>query len=754
MQSSPPPPTIKRTALDRSRNGLLMTRLTARNLYDLQLKAADYEAMMNRFQLRKVPKNNMDAGKLKHAVIDTVYGSKYRTSKWHVRLAKLLTRRKTWRHVWKTVTSPIAPGSWACTLHGLVMFVVSQFELFYLPFVLSFYSNGSVGTVCVGLVLQVLHLVDLVLNLNTAFMHRNKLVTSRNEIVRDHMTKWFALEVVSAVPMGVVYFAADKCWHQVPCALVYYDEVLITLRLLRCLFAEHFMVPKRLYRDNKHLISWILYSRYAHLLEIAKLIWLVLLVAHCMGCIWHMIAVQPFTVSVGERYVMSFYYAVQLIQGQGGANGTWRENLFSTFVILVGSVILAVVFGNVAMLVSNFNANTTSYRHKMESVFATMEKMALPQKLQERVHQYYTHVWTEYRSLDGDIVKFQRELAHTLGLEVGLYKYMNLVTKIQFWESCSPDFTTQIVLNLAIRVYLPDDYVVRKGDTGDEMFMINRGICELSDAEKSQEPKNVAILPSTASVIGSEMMSMADDDLNNSPEGSEDEGKSGEIKQPSISKTDAKLVFRRRSQQEKRKQVLPQKSNYDLNLDEKQPKKESKKEMFLYPGQAFGEMSLLLNYKRTANVRAATYVEICVLSRATFQRIISRYPEDRRHVLTVMLKNCIEKKAIPFPWDDVVDAVAERRRNHGTQGSSRFNVEATVTSTEAAQALVDRIDVNRPDESINRANFAHGRVFRRRLMDLRLLMDPKPTIGNAEVVESTLTRLLRSPATISPHQRV
>ncbi|KAL4151137.1 hypothetical protein PRNP1_008086 [Phytophthora ramorum] len=633
MQSSPPPPTIKRTALDPSRNGLLMTRLTARNLYNLQLKAADYEAMMDRFQLRKVSKNNMDAGKLKHAVIDTVYGS-----------------------------------NWACTLHGLVMFVVSQFELFYLPFVLSFYSNGSVGTVCVGLVLQVLHLVDLVLNLNTAFMHRNELVTSRNEIVRDHMTKWFALEAVSAVPMGVVYFAADKCWHQVPCALVYYDEVLITLRLLRCLFAEHFMVPKRLYRDNKHLISWILYSRYAHLPEIAKLIWLVLLVAHCMGCIWHMIAVQPFTVSVGERYVMSFYYAVQLIQGQGGANGAWRENLFSTFVILVGSVILAVV---------------------------------LPQKLQERVHQYYTHVWTEYRSLDGDIVKFQRELAHTLGLEVGLYKYMNLVTKIQFWESCSPDFTTQIVLNLAIRVYLPDDYVVRKGDTGDEMFMINRGICELSDAEKSQEPKNVAILPSTASVIGSEMMSMADDDLNNSPEGSEDEGKSGEIKQPSTSKTDAKLVFRRRSQQEKRKQILPQKSNYDLNLDEKQPKKESKKEMFLYPGQAFGEMSLLLNYKRTANVRAATYFEICVLSRATFQRIISRYPEDRRHVLTVMLKNCIEKKAIPFPWDDVVDAVAERRRNHGTQGSSRCNVEATVTSTEAAQALVDRIDVNRPDESIN-----------------------------------------------------
>ncbi|GMF25816.1 unnamed protein product [Phytophthora lilii] len=93
-------------------------------------------------------------------------------------------------------------------------------------------------------------------------------------------------------------------------------------------------------------------------------------------------------------------------------------------------------------------------------------------------------MWSEYRSLDG-IVKFQRELAHTLGLELGLYKYMNLVVKIPFWESCSPDFATQIILNLAVRVYLPDDYVVRKGDSGDEMLMINRGVCELSDPIKA-----------------------------------------------------------------------------------------------------------------------------------------------------------------------------------------------------------------------------------------------------------------------------
>jgi len=711
MSSSPPPPTIKRLPLDRSRTGLLMARMSTRNLYDLQLKSADYEAMMDRFQLRKTSKSSVEGGKFKHAVIDTVYGTKRKAFNWRMlsprNLFLLLTRRKTWRHVWKTLTTPISSGSATCTVHGLFMFVVNQFELFYLAFSLSFYPNGSAGTASIGVMLQQIHLFNLMMNLNTAFMRHRELVTARREIARDHVSKWFALELLSSVPVGIVYYLPQASTTQVAGALLHYDEGLIALRLMRLFFAEQSMVPRRVFRDNKLLVSWFLYSRYAHLLGIAKLIWLVLLVTHYMACVWYVLADHHATMSTGEQYVASFYYAVQLIQGQGNFTGTWEENLFSTFVILIGSVILAIVFGEVAMLVSNFNANTTSYRQKMEGVCATMDKMNLPAKLQERVHQYYTHVWTEYRSLDGDIVKFQRELAYTLGLEVGLYKYMNLVMRIPFWESCSPDFATQIISNLAIRVYLPDDYVVWKGDTGDEMFMINRGICELSDPSKSQEPKNVAILASSVSAT-SEMVSAADGE---SPEEEEEEEEEevpiaqAEIErvssQSSVSKSGVISLLRRGSMNnEKKARVFPHKNKYEINPDEKDPNQPAKQQILLYPGQAFGEMSLLMNYQRTANIRAATYVEICIFDRAAFQRIISRYPEDRRHVLTMMLKSCIERKEIPFPWDEVVDAVAERRRRLGNIGSSRLNVHATVTATEAAQALVDRIDVNRPDESI------------------------------------------------------
>lgn len=145
--------------------------------------------------------------------------------------------------------------------------------------------------------------------------------------------------------------------------------------------------------------------------------------------------------SVFEKYVSDVYYSILLIQGQGSSRGTSvQQNIFSIFAVLLGSVVLAIMFGNVAMLVSNFHASSTNYQRKMEVIFATMNKMKLPLELRQRIHQYYDHLWQEYESLDSDIVKFAKELSHTLSREVGLYKYMNLIMRVPIWRTCSPDF--------------------------------------------------------------------------------------------------------------------------------------------------------------------------------------------------------------------------------------------------------------------------------------------------------------------------
>ncbi|GMF12500.1 unnamed protein product [Phytophthora lilii] len=683
--------------------------MSTRHIYEMQVKTANYEAMMQRFQLRKTSDTGLAVSKFQaeNIVIDKESASvkkknRHQTARFSLqRMMRSLTRWKTWKKFFHSLGSPINPSSRAATLHGIVMLCTYHFQLFYLPFGPSYYPNGSAGIKGVNIALELIFLMHLLLNLNTAYQDQGTLVTSRRLIARHYLNKWFILDFLSATPRcGFMYLITGSLSNNTP-LITHSETVLMVLRVLRITLLERAILLSRVVRISKHMVAWLRYSRYSHLLGIAQLMWLVLLIAHYMACLWHVVSENhgPYAKPVLEKYIADYYYAVSLIQGQGNFVGTRDENLYSTVAILVGSVVLAIVFGNVAMLVSNFNASSTNYHRKMEAVFATMDKMKLPDKLRDRIHQYYTHVWTEYESLDDDIVRFQRELTHTLGLEVGLYKYMNLVTEIPFWKDCSPDFATQIVLSLAVRVYLPDDYVVRKGETCDEMFMINRGICALSytwDSDSESEGDNrdtdFGSAASSTRVASLEVSRFA---FSNQLRGS------AKFKLPSDTKTT--------SMDDSSSHVRPQqyrlpgdalKALPTTATDRSTETSENCETQLMYPGETTGEMGLIMNHSQPGSIRAVTYVEMCILDRATFQRIISRYPKDRRTVLTHMLRDSIEKGQFPFSWDEISDVVLNQRQRRGDLGATPANIHSTLTPAQAAQALVERLDVELPDKTI------------------------------------------------------
>ncbi|GLE10213.1 hypothetical protein PINS_up022238 [Pythium insidiosum] len=354
-----------------------------------------------------------------------------------------------------------------------------------------------------------------------------------------------------------------------------------------------------------------------------------------MACAWQALKVEginPETTAV-EQYLGNMYTMLQLLQGQGVNTTTFSQELFAAIALLIGSVVLAVVFGHVAILVSNFNANTTSYQRKMESVFAVMSKLQLPVPLRERIHQYYEHLWREYESLDGEIVRFTKDLSHTLELEVVLYKYMDLVMHVPFWRECSPDFQKQLMLHLHVRVYLPDDYVLHRGDVGDEYYMINRGVCELivgpDGAEFATEPM--------------------DDDT-------------------------VQIDSHVSAKYDEQDSAMGMTSNRER----------------LFRGQSFGALALVMNYERKSSVRAATYVEMCVLKRVDIQTIFGQHKEDRRRVLRAILIHCLSSSAsqkVRCPLRAAIDRIAPE-------------VDSELYASEAVERLLEIVDKEVNDSSI------------------------------------------------------
>ncbi|KAF1325648.1 Voltage-gated ion channel, partial [Globisporangium splendens] len=383
-------------------------------------------------------------------------------------------------------------------------------------------------------------------------------------------------------------------------------------------------------------------------------------------------------------YASNFYDALHLLQGQGVATATLGQNVFASCAVLVGSIVLAIIFGHVAVLVSNFNANSTNYQRKMESVFAIMTKMQLPAPLRERIHQYYEHLWREYESLDGEIGRFSKDFSHALELEVVLFKYIELIMHIPFWKECTPDFQKQLMLNLHVRVYLPDDFIIRRGEVGDEFYMINHGSCELASSRESVERATVPIKKKRNTSAVSDFQDFVGTSVHPIPTTRED-------KCDSDSESDGEGDTKLRKPRAKRSIYRTE----NLDDDPTNPLKSaraSKSLKKLSRGQAFGEMALLMNYQRTANVRAITYVEMCVLNRSDFHRILSRYPDDWKRVTLHILTNCMEKNEssqVHCPFKEVVASV------YGGGADS-----TPITARFAAEMIARTVNPDLEDDSI------------------------------------------------------
>lgn len=392
-------------------------------------------------------------------------------------------------------------------------------------------------------------------------------------------------------------------------------------------------------------------------------------IAHWMACVWKLPEATNAATSatLAEAYALSYYDALQLLQGQGLATESLEQNLFAAFAVLVGSIVLAVVFGHVAILVSNFNANSTNYQRKLEAIFAVMTKLQLPVLLRDRIHQYYEHLWREYESLDGQLIQFSKELMHTLGLEVLLFKYMAVIMHIPFWHEATPDFLKQIVLNIQVRVYLPDNYIKRRGEIGDEYYIINRGFCELltgaDSFERASAPLSTTLNRSNRGSRNSiDRNSVAYDDPDAIAEDSERDSKG----------------LNKRSK--KYRTVQPKPTDEQVNADK------------LSRGQSFGEMALIMNYQRTGDARAITYVEMCVLKRENFQRILVRYPHDRKRVITRILTNMMvnnELHNVHCPLKSLVRSVF---------GS--FAEDKSISANQAAELIMEVINIEKDDDTL------------------------------------------------------
>ncbi|MGH0140095.1 UNVERIFIED_CONTAM: hypothetical protein FKN15_020094 [Acipenser sinensis] len=174
-------------------------------------------------------------------------------------------------------------------------------------------------------------------------------------------------------------------------------------------------------------------------------------------------------------YIRCYYFAVKTLITIGGLPDpkTLFEIIFQLLNYFIGVFAFSVMIGQMRDVVGAATAGQTYYRACMDSTINYMNLYKIPRSVQNRVKTWYDYTWQSQGMLDEQELLVQ--LPDKMRLDIAVDVNYQIVAKVALFEGCDRQMIYDMLKRLKSVVYLPGDFVCKKGEIGREMYIIKAG---------------------------------------------------------------------------------------------------------------------------------------------------------------------------------------------------------------------------------------------------------------------------------------
>ncbi|XP_053270533.1 cyclic nucleotide-gated cation channel beta-3 [Pleuronectes platessa] len=177
----------------------------------------------------------------------------------------------------------------------------------------------------------------------------------------------------------------------------------------------------------------------------------------------------------GNAYIRCYYFAVKTLITIGGLPDptTVFEICFQLINYFVGVFAFSIMIGQMRDVVGAATAGENYYRACMDSTVQYMNSYHIPREVQNRIKTWYDYTWKIQGMLDEQELLIQ--LPTKMRMDIAVDVNYAIVSKVALFQGCDRQMVFDMLTRLKSVVYLPGDFVCKKGEIGREMYIIKQG---------------------------------------------------------------------------------------------------------------------------------------------------------------------------------------------------------------------------------------------------------------------------------------
>ncbi|KAM6281289.1 cyclic nucleotide-gated channel beta-3 [Porphyrio hochstetteri] len=312
----------------------------------------------------------------------------------------------------------------------------------------------------IDIICDICYLCDLLIfQPRVQFLKGGDIISDRVEMKKFyHSSMKFWLDVISVLPFDVLYFFFG----------------------FNPAFRANRMLKHNTFFEFNDRLEAILDKAYIY--RVIRTTGYLLFILHLNACLYYWASDYEGLGSTrwvydgnGNMYLRCYYWAVRTLITIGGLPEpqTLFEIVFQLLNFFLGVFVFSSLIGQMRDVIGAATAGQNYYRSCMDNTVSYMNTYSIPRMVQNRVRTWYEYTWDSQGMLDES--ELLEQMPTKMQLAIAIDVNFAIVNKVDLFKGCDTQMIYDMLLRLKSIVYLPGDFVCKKGEIGREMYIIKQG---------------------------------------------------------------------------------------------------------------------------------------------------------------------------------------------------------------------------------------------------------------------------------------